>query len=231
MNILGYIARSFQFTTMKIFKNSLFVMLIIAFAVVSCKKDDDSSDDNTTPAPTNKITSEYYFYAKIDGKEVLLQHGVNGFTNGSAMTGSSYGTDMRFQTDHTLIATFPSQEQGSFGILDIIDVQSQPTVEHRKQMFKVGSYDYGAYYSSDKEIKGAVVEYTDKNGVFWSSDLYFGTQGSGSSFKLIEATEKVDPTGTNMIIAAEFTCTLYDGNGNSKQLTGGKARGRAVPDY
>jgi hypothetical protein len=98
-----------------------------------------------------------------------------------------------------------------------------------KAFFAPGTYPFTADIHT---INGVTIGWTDPSGNpgasgndnFWSTDL--GTKDqTGSTFKIISATEYTDIAGDYyMIVKAQFNCNLYNAKtGAKKVLTNGEA--------
>jgi len=188
--------------------------LCLLFSAFACSKNDSSDEDNLG------ITSDFYFSAKIDGEQVLFQHEVDGCYNGvshyatSIDAGYHYGEGMLFMQ-----LTVPVRSMGVMLVKEFSDVADCQDLDN---LFQTGNYDLGvSAYETLTDLKdGVVIFYTDEDGVYWSSDLG-GTAALNGSFELTSYTD-YSTTQSSKVMKAKFSCTLYDGNGNSKTLTEGK---------
>ena len=78
-----------------------------------------------------------------------------------------------------------------------------------------------SYSYSVGPVAGVAVTFTDASGTIWRSDKGTANQ-SGSSFSISEATPGTNLSGDEQIVfKANFSCKLYDDNGNSVQLSNG----------
>jgi hypothetical protein len=92
-------------------------------------------------------------------------------------------------------------------------------------MFVPGSQPYVGEMSG---IDGVYVWYQDENLTIWQSDYGSGDQ-TGSTFNIVETIVLPGASSSSrqnhLISAAEFSCKVYDGNGNSKTITNCILRG------
>lgn len=212
---------------MKSLKYALYACLALSLTTVSCKKDDDGAEPEEEKKTATTITSDYYFHAFIDGEEVVMQDGVGFWGNGaSASGGNNTMNDTYTLAELTVFQTFNSDKSAGFGLVSNFDGSDiYPELQERIDKFVTGTYTYG---NENDEIEGASVYYVDKDGTYWSSE-YSGANHTNSTFKITEVKEGESNSIFFVIFSAEFSCTLYDENGNTKKLTNGKGRGRAVP--
>ena len=195
-------------------------LLLIAISCVlltqiACKKDEKTT---TTPTPTTPAAS-VYFTATINGQAVsLLDKTSTKIFSGVELSASS-GNNSQYFEGSCYIDTVTYNSQYTVGIYKNF-TGTTPTATQTKAMLGVNTFPYSLTSASD----GAFFSYTDANNVTWSTQK--GVQ-TGSTFKISEYI--VDPTGLCPMIATyEFSCKIYDGNGNSKTVTNGKWRSRAL---
>jgi hypothetical protein len=102
-------------------------------------------------------------------------------------------------------------------------------------MFQTTSYPYGKSINevgAANSMDGVRVTYIGTDDVEWSTDKGSGDQ-TGSTFTIVSKTPLPNipsPYG-NYSILVQFSCKLYDGNGNVKNLTNGSMRGKPVLYY
>lgn len=201
------------------FLKNLFLLGLAILLFAGCKKDEPKK---VNPGPK----SAFYFSAKIDGKDVLLQDGVDGFGSGAG-AGSSSGGANGYVTEQSGVITNMSLSKQS-GIMIYKKLPQEPTqCSEIENIFYPGVYAYSLPVSGqpDAYTDGAVIMHVDDNGVFWSSQE--GTDQTGSTFQIVEHIANLDGW-SKRISKATFSCKLYDGNGNMKVLTNGEFRGRTV---
>lgn len=200
-------------------KKKLLLVLAITLLLFNCSKD-DNKDEETSDFD---ITSEYYFAAIIDGEKVLFQHGIDGHFNAISSGGCTTPAGVQQEQGMVFMKAFVPKNYGSVILLkSFTDWPSK--CSELEQMFHTGSYNFGVGCGMDGKIEkdGVVIQYIDNDGVSWTSDLSPSTQ-AGNSFKITEYKDFATPT-TSKIMKAIFNCTLYDANGNSKELTKGEIR-------
>ena len=197
-------------------KNFLFLVLALSIMVAGCKKKDLPEPKEETPTTTPTITSQFYFKATIDGKEVIIQDGKDGYGSGALSTGN-YTSAGKLEEQWTTLRKYTSTGSNiSVGMRKLFS--STPDCPQQFSMITIGTTSY-----SLNESDGAIIMYEDENEKAWYS--YHGDQ-AGNTF---EVTEYIDNAGgtSNKIIKAKFTAKLYSEDGNSSiTLTNGEIRGR-----
>ncbi len=84
-----------------------------------------------------------------------------------------------------------------------------------KAFFSAGSVVYGS-----DPVDGVEIQWKDEAGNLWSTALGTADQ-SASAFNITDVQDE-PTTGTYLVrVTGNYHCTLYDGNGNSKPVTGG----------
>ena len=113
---------------------------------------------------------------------------------------------------------FPS-EQIWVTIVKKFDHLPQPS--ERKLMWRMGiiNYQNGIISAATTTIGGVYIKYTDNNGKGWDSQ--YGPE-DGNTF----AVTQIWTDNGYTKFKAKFSCTLYDGLGNSIKLENGKIKGR-----
>lgn len=198
-------------------------LLLMVISISSCKKKDPvtTTNNNNTGAPA--ITTAFYFQAKIDGTWVTYQ--CDNLTWGSGMGTSSSGSGGVWEIlEYAFIENALSLNSGGVGIIkgNITNPSDYPT---RNSLFTPGAKSYGRYSNATPIVAGAVVSYWI-NSEEWTTD-YAGAQ-TGSTFSITEFIDNNVDAGSTKIVAATFSCKLYDSGGNVKTLTNGKFRGRIL---
>jgi hypothetical protein len=215
---------------MRIRNLSFAICLISSLFAVSCKDDE--------PVNPNLITEDYYFQAVLDGDTITYQESQNDYYN---IVGDFYGA----QADNgwcyvpfTCLAknaasTNPTPENlaqsGAVGVIGISPGQILTQSDY-EALVTTGSLQIGrvARDVSQTAVAGAFVSIMDADGVEWNTDN--GPLGDGAVV-INEYADFLDNEripSTHKVIAASFTCTVYNAAGASKELTGGKIRGRLV---
>jgi len=182
--------------------NILFLTSIIALA--SCSKETivvEPTVDPGKPAPS----TEYFFYADINGTYTLLED-----------TKNDYEVKQGSQDDGSLKRTYStlanSSDNNSFELMMIGDLgTTNPNAADVYSMFKTGSYSF-----SNRTKQGVIVNWKDQSGDIWTSDTRFGGQSSGSF--VIESVSGYIGTTKTFKVTGKFNCKAYDLSGNFKSL-------------
>lgn len=191
-------------------------------ALSSCSKDDDNNNNQQNNPTTSSSLS---FKCQLDGvafemtetllNDIYAETSIDSEINSSASpitTTSYYGSFM--YNDAT-------DESAGFSIGHITYTDSDPDFALFETLFTSGNRPY----VTDLITNNGVSVNLYLNGVEWSTTLGSADQ-SGSTFAITGATEKENFFGVKYLeVEAFFSCTVYDGNGNSKQITNGTYRG------
>jgi hypothetical protein len=115
-----------------------------------------------------------------------------------------------------IIATSPNQKS---------------TVQEYQAMFSTGTFNIGYLprSGSDTAIAGAFISIFDADGVEWNTNN--GPSNPPGQVTVSEYSTFVDNSripATQKIFNATFETTVYNASGQSKQVTGGKIRGRMI---
>lgn len=214
----------------------LVASLLTVLLISSCKK---SSDEANGP----KASKEFYIQAKIDTKDYLVQAdkvGLDGYASGVAYMSHSSDGATELVIEQSFISKYTSDLNKL--TINVVKVIPQRTYDNEAQwlqimygLFKTSEYTFGRTpqeedEEKDKYVEGVVISYIDADGKFWSTDMGSADQ-AGSMFKITSVTKNTDPQTSpfsKQIITAEFSCKLYDKSGNSKVVSNGKARVRAL---
>ena len=213
-------------------------LLVMALFLVSCSDsatdpdDDDNAGDDTE---TEEITGDYYVQATMDGKVRTVQE-KESFTDPVSIGFSSHEGSASNGNDYLVRhATFFSR---------VIPTGSIPVIDTTNTFFFIfiKHFDDNPYYAEDyapiirkgnmsfgsiaKETDGIEIRWTDADGKSWSTAYGSGNQDNSD----ITITEKVTiEYPSNLIgsrplfrIQGTFNCRLYDGSGNSIDVTNGK---------
>lgn len=163
----------------------------------------------------------YYYEANIDGvfyREVVTT------TNGNEAGYGVAGTDDVILSSDILPSTYPVMPAGKTGMTVEKGVLSNyPTRNNTefKTFFNLGNYSYTFPPSL---TNGVSITWYEENGTIWKTTNLPADQ-SGSRFAIVLVEEvAVSPVYT-VAITFTFDCKLYDGNGNTKVLTGGRFKG------
>lgn len=204
-----------------------FVVMLMALNFSSCKKKDpNNGGSSNSGAPS--ITSNYYFQANINGSWVTFQHNNTTLFAGYGSNYSATGDTIKGYSEFSGISDLAESNGGGIGGIGVNKLYELDSID-QFNLFKLGTRTYGRYNSDSipqKFTAGVYVSYL-VNDVLWSSDLGSGDQ-TGSSFTITEFIDNNTDYTSEKIVAATFSCKLYDGNGNSKTVTNGKYRGRVI---
>ena len=198
----------------------LFGVFLILFSV-SCKK--DKQEDS--------LSDVYYFTADFDGDPIEFTEGREGYFSGSGAKGSDLPGTAECQINQTASMFNLESVSASYMVLNVLETRScevPANCDEFKEYFTVGSRNFGKEYLNDSTdfSDGVVLNYIDGSGVQWRTDIGSRDQ-TGSSFEFTEFLNNDDGTAPN-ISRSNFTCTLYDGFGNSIKVTNGELRSRCV---
>jgi hypothetical protein len=214
---------------------SLVACAALVSTLLSCSKKEND------PNPELSSTKDFYFLATVDGKSIkyegntvptsISEYGSGGASSGSSVDINQDGVSEGYaEIQSSVLTTYPIDKNHS--AVSLVKIfPSQPTDSQIEGMFQVKSFEYGKVENgSQQSQEGASVTITDEAGVQWASHLGTGEQ-SGSTFKITSVIDNPDPNSKlllHKIVTYEFNCKLYDGKGNTKTLTNGKMRSRAV---
>lgn len=211
-------------------KHLLCIVAIGLLLAAACKKKDPDPNPNTTTTSgtTTSTTSTSttggfnmntlcMFSATIggtpvsyteDGTNLEIMLGSSGSVNPPNPTYKSY--DCSLYNNSTSQNIF-SIEKGT------LVFSGSPTADSAtfSPFFPLGSYAY-----SVGAANGIEISYWDASGTQWSTGLGAGTQ-TGSTFNVIDKKSAMVLGYFDVKIKATFNCTLYDGSGNTKTVTGG----------
>lgn len=203
--------------------HSFLLLLTSLLLLGACKKKSDKPEGDNT----------FYFRATINGQQVNLTASVpknNEFVVGSTTKANRNFTGTQWVTDYYRGAqitklTGINQEppEGSLYILKRVN-DYDPTIAQEEAMFKVGAYTYGNSNIGGTTTEGAVVEYIDATGEYWSSE---GGSQAGSTFAITTIIPNTSGY-SEKIFTATFNCKLYNVMDPSKPaltLTNGTMRG------
>jgi len=208
------------------YKYLILPLIFIAITVASCT--DDDNDDIIIPEDNNFLV-EFI----IDQDTIRYEDSVNGYGNGPGVNTyidgygrlhSQYTTFSRNITPPDTLKSALTVQMVKF-LLDTLN----PSFQTDFQLFNTGNYSYGSFNddSTNVGVNGAVITYTDASGKTWSSDLQYGTQPAASVFNISEHVE-VNETLYGGETKGTFSCTVFDGLGNSLNLTSGRFFARTI---
>jgi hypothetical protein len=191
------------------------ILILLLSSSISCKKD-------------NAVTSNspYYFIAKVNGQDVKYEAdevsgqyecGTTGFIDNS---GSNYDI-----YEGTMLEDQTTPNKNHIEVMLVKYFNHFPNYQtETTAMFQPGSYAYGFGDVSSNTVNGAVIYYTDANGIRWYSE---GPQ-NGSTFKVTEVTNNSSGTSVK-IFTAQFSCKLYNSSAAVLQIKDAIVRGKVFP--
>jgi hypothetical protein len=178
-------------------------LLLIFFIMASCNK-----KDKNLPAPTHT----YYIDTKIDGTSVAYEDSIYGVLNSASLTSTDFG------------AYKLTRSGSSFSGTNLLNQVVNTTISQYKKgcdcdtafidsLFTVNSYSF----KNNAEVEGIEITWFDGTQT-WSTSAGTADQ-SGSSFKIVKH-EFVNKNEYRYISSGNLNCKLYNGNGDSKIMTG-----------
>lgn len=208
---------------MRSFKFFFLACICSTFLFSACGDDPD----------VNEIVSDFYFQATVDGEIYTYQVDVNDYINifgdwgrgGIAGNSRQYVPFTCIASEDALSSPSGLSNSGAIGVI-ITDNDSVGPAQVGEMMLSgsigIGTRSYGA---SQEAVEGGFLSWIDGSGREWTTN---GPQ-SNASFAITEYFDQEDPVNfTHKVIAAEFSCTLYNGLGGSIVLNDGIARGRLI---
>jgi len=215
------------------------VLAAMLFVATGCNSDDD---DQVTPpgggTPTGGVPSGDHATFTLDGQLITIS--ISGNTVMSTFASSAQSGGIYQENQGTTVASLTGiPPQGiNWARLKEIDISASstgyPTNAAIDAMFQVQSYPYGKSINevgAANSMDGVRVAYYGTDQVEWATDKGTANQ-TGSTFSIVSITPLSTPTQVaNYSILVEFSCKLYDDNGNVKTLTDGSMRGKAVLYY
>jgi hypothetical protein len=227
-SINGYLMRSLLVTT--VMASTVAAVLLIGGCSDASNPTGTSNDD---PTP---ITGTYYIQAKINGKTETMQNqqGPNGLTqqyfsgsNGGDDLPDKYGVIQENGFVRSKIEGTRLVNDTSFHTIRIILVKlfdDRPYDDEVDQILPfTGSMAFGG---ADDFKDGVEIRWTDAAGKQWSSSFGAADQ-TGSNFAVTSREAIVPPDNylgpplPHFKVKGTFNCKLYDGKGNSIDLTNG----------
>lgn len=180
------------------------IVLIIGSAL-SCKKDD---------AP-KQPTTEYYFFGKLDSKEITLSIGTSNeidMNNGNQISVSDSLCKADFGSIVVCTATGSTNpDEPDFGI-QLLSYFNGPCTQIGQEfpsLFSTGTYGFGSGV-------GNIQVYMYDGTEYWISDP--SKQPSGSFIEISRSEEAVWRNKPARKLVGKGSCVLFDSNGNSKKL-------------
>lgn len=190
-----------------------------------------SSNNDVTP-----ITGTYYIQAKINGKTETMQEQQQGLTltgeNHKGHYGGSSGPDEYSVIQETgfsrqtLVGTNLVKDTAYrsiwIGLIRVYDHPYEPTDDELELLLPSTAKIDG---SADDYRDGVEIRWTDAAGTEWSS-AWGAADQTGSNFTVTSRVNNDEKPpyvlGPRYKVKGTFNCKLYDGKGNSIDLTDGK---------
>lgn len=208
----------------------LVLALLTGLAFWGCKK------DNVNP---HVITEDYYYQFVLDGDTTTYQETVNDYGNivgdffgGEVVNGWEYAPFTCLASAEAVANPNPQTLTAS-GAVAIVSMPGGEitTSAGYQSLVQTGSLPYGLLSRdpSDSARAGAFVSVYDADGVEWNTNN--GPQDGSESFVVTDYISQADESrfpATERIFAASFACKVYNADGDSKRLTGGRVRGRLI---
>ncbi len=190
----------------------------------ACKKEENDPPVTTPPpTPTDQFTPSLNgtqgVQMQVDGEEVTFVHGGSRipfyFADGVIDPPQSYKFYAAGIYDGSVSTNVFELKVGT---LNYADDFFDPALF--QQFFNVGPRTFGNTTSIN--LSRVAIEYTDDNGVLWSTQ-----QGSalqiGSAFEFTEVATDQDDQGVWVKAIAQFSCTVYNASGTSRTITNGES--------
>ncbi|MBK6397927.1 MAG: hypothetical protein IPP27_06575 [Bacteroidetes bacterium] len=192
----------------------IFYIIAICSVFVSCSKKDDP--EPTPSAPVLNYNSTPQFSVSLNGT------GLSMIADGStieSLVGSSNSLNPVPNISTGNYSYYIGSNVNDIGIFlkrgGLLFMGFPPSDSLFLSFFPTGSYNY----TSDG-VNGISISYFDANGILWSTDLGTAVQ-TGSTFTIDER-QGQDILGYYSVrYKASFSCKLYDGSGNTIDLTNG----------
>jgi hypothetical protein len=231
----GYLMRSLLVTT---------VVACTVAAVLFLGGCTDATPTGSSNNDATTITGVYYIQAKINGKTETMQEQQQGNTftgeHYQGQYGGSSGVDeysviqeSGFERE-TLVGTDfvddPTFHSIWIGLIKVYDHLYKPTDDELDLLLPSTAKVDG---SADDYKDGVEIRWTDAAGTEWSSAWGVADQ-AGSNFtvtsKVVNDEKPPYVLGPLYKVKGTFNCKLYDGKGNSIDVTDGKFHLRMVHD-
>ncbi|MGM0648587.1 MAG: hypothetical protein ACQESZ_09400 [Bacteroidota bacterium] len=182
--------------------------------------------EKTVQSDNQDIQGEYYFSADFDGSEIQYKQDQDDYLNvygegvwandSGIIEGEYFSAFMQYQA---------VKNKAYFGFIVNFEKSSEPNLQEIFDAFSTGAWDFAVVDTVNQAriIKpGAYIDIVDQEGKLWSSTYINNNQDS--KFKVLEIVDNEESL-SRKTITVEFSCTLFDLQGNTKQITNGKARG------
>ena len=196
-------------------------MICSVFLFTACEKEDYWGEDVAINGNSGLImASPYYIEATIEGKKREFKDGREGFRNRFGSFGATIdGLGTFFEKQKVIF-----EGNQNFEVYFMERFLDPPGKKEIEQMFRKGEYKFGNSYANSP---GVEITYTDNQGRVWSTAKGSAMQ-INSKFNVINHYSNHFDAYTPFITEATFSCVLYDGNGNSMEVSNGRVVARTV---
>lgn len=207
-----------------------FLAATLSLITFSCK------DDDPVLFPNN-IVSPYYFQIVVDGDTTTYQEDINNYGNivgdfwgGPVPSGFQYAPFTCIASAEAVANTTPENltNSGAAAVMEVSSFQRN-TLSEYLGLATTGEKGIGvlARTTQDSSSSGGYISWFDGNGTEWNTNN--GPQ-TNPTFTVTEVTDFEDGSRavpTYKVMAMEFRCTLYDVDGNAREVWG-RTRGRMI---
>ncbi len=179
-----------------------------------------SCSDKDTETPVTELP--FFFIGTINGQTLAIGQGSPSastsaqepFSETNAVTADSI---FAFEGLRVLNQSGTGANSATIAIMRLFD--HDPSAAERRTIIDTGSYRYA--FSDSAQPSGAVVRFTDGNGMQWTSEMH---PQSDTSFRV----EVISPAEESPLynFQANFSCKLYNAGGDSVLLSNGSVRGQ-----
>jgi len=183
-------------------------------------------EEKTVQTGIQDIQGEYYFFADYDGSKIQYRHDEDEYLNvfgegvwpndSGIIEGEYFSAFMQYQA---------VKNKAYFVFIVNFDKSSEPNLQETFDAFSTGAWNFAVVdtVNQSRIIKpGAYIDIVDQEGKLWSSTYFDDNQDD--KFKVLEIVDNEESL-SRKTITVEFSCTLFDLQGNTRQITNGRARG------
>lgn len=165
---------------------------------------------------------KFYFQMEMDGEKVTLKDNRNGYSASLGESGQIEPGSIESRQESTIIPVVnPAEKPYVFWSLGA-NFPDIPNEQEIIDMCQPGSFSYFNGISEDS-APTAAIEWIDAAGEEWTTYYGSGDQ-TGSSFTITETTE-IEAGEYYATCHIEFSCKLYDKDGNTIEVENGVAHG------
>ena len=211
---------------MKRTKQLVVLMMSVMLITSGCGKDDDPVAPVVAPTTSNNGGTQTGmslggFVCELDGNKFeMIVKSTNNISGDVGVNKSVNSSVSPVVTTKSYDSSVGDQVTGESAGIEIGKIEYSGSVNADYALFKSLFIAENKVYYNGSGIVDEVRVSMVYNGDIWDTTLGTADQ-SGSSFTITKVTEK-ELLGTKYVnIEATFSCTLYDFNGNTMQLTNG----------